>query len=95
VGGGPARKICAALCEPQWSPDGRFMYISFNAKTLVIPIPPGRQLPDLPAGGIGEATLPSMREIRQENMSPGADPSTYVFTEQRSLRNLFRIPLHL
>ncbi|HME09452.1 MAG TPA: protein kinase [Bryobacteraceae bacterium] len=94
VRGGPPRKLCAAMCEAQWSPDGRFMYISFNAKTLVIPIPPGRQLPDLPASGIGQAKLPGTREIPQEYVSPGPDPSTYVFTEERSLRNLFRIPLH-
>ncbi len=94
VGGGPARKICVAWCEPQWSQDGRFLYIPLHGKTLVIPVPPGQQLPDLPSTGIGEAKLPGMREIEQENMSPGPDPSTYVFMEQRSLRNLFRIPLH-
>lgn len=92
--GGPARKICAALCGAQWSPDGRFIYVTFNAKTHVIPIPPGRHLPDLPASGIGQANLQGTREIPQENVSPGPDPSTYVFTEQSSLRNLFRIPLH-
>jgi Tol biopolymer transport system component len=94
VDGGPARKICAALCGAQWSPDGRFIYVRFNAKTLAIPIPRGRQLPDLPASGIGQAKLPGTREIPQEYVSPGPNPSTYVYTQQRSLRNLFRIPLH-
>jgi Tol biopolymer transport system component len=92
VDGGPARKICAALCGAQWSPDGRFMYVTFNAKTHVIPIRPG--LPDLPASGVGHANLQGTRKIEQEYISPGPDPSTYVFTQQRSLRNLFRIPLH-
>jgi hypothetical protein len=66
-------------------------------KTLAIPVPAGKSLPDLPANGIGLATaggeLPGTRVIEHGSLSPGPDPSTYVFTKTDQQRNLFRIPL--
>ena len=94
VDGGPPQKICAAMCGVRWSSDGRLFYVTINQKTLAIPIPAGRQLPEFPAGGIGIAKLPGVRDIERASMSPGPDPSIYAFTDSHLQRNLFRIPLH-
>ena len=94
------------ICWAVWSSDGKYFYVASNrnasptslAKTLVIPVPAGKSLPDFPAAGIdlnvdgGE--LPGMRIIEHSPLSPGPDPSTYVFTRADAQRNLFRIPLH-
>jgi hypothetical protein len=104
--GGAARKICAEICRAVWSSDGKHFYVASNrnasptslAKTLVIPVPAGKSLPNFPAAGIdlnvdgGE--LPGVRIIERSPLSPGPDPSTYVFTRTDAQRNLFRIPLH-
>jgi serine/threonine protein kinase/Tol biopolymer transport system component len=94
VDGGPARKICTGYCEPGWSADGRLFFVPIAGKTIVVPIPHGRQLPDLPSSGIEGAKLPGLREIQREGAFPGPDPSTYVYAETRLGRNLYRIPLH-
>jgi len=105
--GGAARKICVD-CWAAWSADGRFFYVAASptgipstiapTMTLAIPVPAGKSLPDLPATGItlGKARieLPDARVIEHDWLSPGADPSTYVFTRTDQQRNLFRIPLH-
>ena len=63
-----------------------------------MPVPAGKALPDLPVGGITDleraVALPGVRTIEEGLISPGPDPSTYVFTRTDSQRNLFRIPLH-
>ncbi len=94
VDGGPTRKICTGYCEPGWSADGRLFFVPIAGKTIVVPIPHGRQLPDLPASGIEGAKLPGLRQIQREDALPGPDPSTYVYAETRLGRNLYRIPLH-
>jgi Tol biopolymer transport system component len=96
VDGGAPRKICTALCQIHWSPDGRFFYVGIGVlgRTFAIPIPPGQQLPELPSTGIDTAKLPGVQEIARANVFPGPDPSIYVFTETHLQRNLFRIPLH-
>ena len=108
--GGAARPICrGGDCLATWSSDGRFFYVlnyiahsgSTSAltpgKALAIPVPPGKSLPDLPAGGIdlsAQVAIPGVRVIDHDVISPGPDPSTYVFTKTDLQRNLFRIPLH-
>ena len=61
-------------------------------------MPAGKALPDFSAGGITDlkraVALPGARTIEEGLISPGSDPSTYVFTKTDSQRNLFRIPLH-
>jgi serine/threonine protein kinase/Tol biopolymer transport system component len=103
--GGATKKLCAGDCRPFWSHDGRFLYVDrtamasgpFAGKTVAIPIPAGQSLPDLPAGGLdantGEIRLAGARVIERA-ISPGPDPSTYVFEKRDLQRNLFRIPLH-
>ena len=103
IHGGVPRTICrgdADTCTAGWSPDGKFFYVGShtNRRTFVLPVPAGKALPDFPAGGITDLkqalTVPGARTIEEGLISPGSDPSTYVFTRTDSQRNLFRIPLH-
>jgi eukaryotic-like serine/threonine-protein kinase len=103
--GGVPKRICEA-CITGWSQDGRFFYVAGDVKTstssarraFAIPVAAGQALPDLPVGGITDLTwaaaLPGARTIEEGLISPGSDPSTYLFTRTDSQRNLFRIPLH-
>jgi len=109
--GGAPRRICRqGNCLATWSSDGRFFYVlhsAFNTgntgmlapgRTVAIPVPPGKSLPDLPADGLDLAAqpvaVPGSRVIDHDLISPGPDPSIYVFTKTDLQRNLFRIPLH-
>ena len=81
-----------------WSPRSSWALSgSISGKTLAIPIPPGQSLPDLPPTGIGSAAtgaaLPGAQMIPHGAISPGPDPSIYVFAKTDLLRNLYRIPL--
>jgi hypothetical protein len=103
--GGVPRRVCDT-CTAGWSQDGKFFYVAGDVKTstssarraFAIPVPAGQALPDFPAGGITDfaraAALPGARTIEEGLISPGSNPSTYVFTKTDSQRNLFRIPLH-
>jgi serine/threonine protein kinase len=105
IRGGVPRRVCDT-CTAGWSQDGKFFYVSGDLKTsrsatrrtVAIPVPAGKPLPDFPVGGIADLTraaaLPGARMIEEGLISPGPDPSTYVFTKADSQRNLFRIPLH-
>jgi hypothetical protein len=109
--GGAPRRICRqGNCLATWSSDGRFFYVlhsAFNTgntamlaagRTVAIPVPRGKSLPDLPADGLDLAAqrvaAPGSRMIDHDLISPGPDPSIYVFTKTDLQRNLFRIPLH-
>jgi hypothetical protein len=95
--GGAPRRICVDCDAAVWSSDRKFLYLSAKGRTLAIPIPPGKSLPDLPVSGIRLAEaegLPGTRVIEHGAVSPGPDPSTYVFVKTDLQRNLFRIPLH-
>jgi eukaryotic-like serine/threonine-protein kinase len=104
--GGAPRRICAVPpCLAAWSSDGKFFYVLLDrpsatspGKTLAIPVPVGKSLPDLPVSGVDLAAeafkLPGARVIEHGPLSPGPDPSTYLFTKTDLQRNLFGIPLH-
>jgi serine/threonine protein kinase/Tol biopolymer transport system component len=105
IHGGASKTICAPPCLAGWSSDGRFFYVALDrnsetspGETLVIPVPAGKSLPDLPPSGFdraaGRVTLPGARVIEYLSLSTGPDPSTFVFTKTDLQRNLFRIPLH-
>jgi len=109
IRGGAPRTVCrgdADSCTAGWSPDGNFFYVgselgsspTFARKTFAIPVPAGKALPDFSVGGITDlkrtVALPGVRTIEEGLISPGSDPSIYVFTKADSQRNLFRIPLH-
>jgi Tol biopolymer transport system component len=101
VRGGAPRTICAR-CAAEWSPDGKFFYVGSLAasaeQTLAIAVPAGNSLPDLPTSGIDAAAasvnVPGALVIKHGAVSPGLDPSTYLFTKTDLQRNLFRVPLH-
>ena len=60
---GGAPKIICYTCSATWSTDGKFFYVGSDqsasatsaGKTLAIPVPAGKSLPDLPAAGISVA----------------------------------------
>jgi eukaryotic-like serine/threonine-protein kinase len=108
IRGGTPRTVCrgeADVCATGWSQDGKFFYVapktspSLAGRIFAIPVPAGNALPDFSGGGIADlkraVALPGVRTIEEDGLiSPGSDPSTYVFTKTDSQRNLFRIPLH-
>jgi Tol biopolymer transport system component len=97
VNGGTQRKLCSVNCFASWSFDSMIFYVSMNEKTLAIPVPAGKMLPDLPASGLGSnvgvVDVPDMRVIHQGNLLPGPNSSTYVFQKTERQRNLFRVSL--
>jgi hypothetical protein len=103
IRGGAPRTICPHVCTAGWSSDGSFFYVKFDSddsrgKTLVLPVPAGKSLPDLPPsgidGGAGGVALPGARVIDDLSLPTGPDPSRFVFTRTDYQRNLFRVPLH-
>lgn len=110
TGGGPpvnVSTVCAAaggdrgITPPcaSWSPDGKFLYLNDRraGQIYVLPIPPGRSLPVLPAGGIASAeqaaALPGARVIHEPYAFVGRNPSTYAFFRITTQRNIYRIRL--
>jgi Tol biopolymer transport system component/tRNA A-37 threonylcarbamoyl transferase component Bud32 len=105
VRGGPPVRICQGCRKVKWPPDGRYLYLSFAGmgisteygKTVALPIPPGKYVPDLPAVGVASveeaASLPGARVIAHGNISPGRDPSVYAYTKISAQRNLYRVPI--
>jgi hypothetical protein len=103
--GGSPIKILNALCIAQWQPDARFFYLSVFSgmqsagaygKTYVLPVPHGKMVPDIPAGGFpSEAALAALavRVIDSADVSPGPVPDAYAFSRQTVHRNLYRVPL--
>jgi Tol biopolymer transport system component len=98
-----AKTICSGNCLPRWSADGAYLYVTMNptpaecGPTLVLPIPPGADLPVLPAHGLGPYAgdeLPGIAKFRQNRPAPGPDPKTYAYVKSEFVGNLFRIPLH-
>jgi hypothetical protein len=100
ISGGAPQKMCIGVCVAFWSSDGRFFYYRppVSEKMLVVPVPAGKSLPDLPLSSeisaAAKGAWPRATVLEQRLVSPGPDPSTYVFTRTDSQRNLFRIPLH-
>jgi eukaryotic-like serine/threonine-protein kinase len=100
LAGGPWIPLCSGFCEAEWSRDGKVIYFFWNsfmgnARTYVLPIVPGSDLPKLPSSG-----FQSERELRavatqvvEGAVSPGPDRSRYAFSKIASHRNLYRIPL--
>ncbi len=109
VSGGAPVTICSQWCGSGWSADGRFFYVTTQGgsgalgqssigRTLVIPVPPGRPLPDFPKDGVPLDSAwtgpPGTQVIDRANLALATDPSTFVFVKSDVQRNLFRIPLH-
>ena len=105
LGGSPIR-VCD-FCGVAWGPDGKFLYLRFRdigemggGKTIVIALPPGKELPNLPAGGLKSAEdvkgLNIVAKIDLKGITlfaPGPNASIYAYERRTVQRNLFRIPL--
>jgi eukaryotic-like serine/threonine-protein kinase len=98
-GGQPVR-LCNALCDGDWTADGRYFYLGdlpggrFN--TYMLPLRRGRDLPDFPQGGVDDAkalkNYPGLLVIPR-GIDTAIGPSSYSYTVRKTQRNIFRIPL--
>jgi hypothetical protein len=104
VDGGPPLRICASYCVPEWSTDGKFLFVQVEGasrttpgRSLAIPVGPGESLPDLPPGGIPLLAEPSAikgsQSVLRENLVPGKDPEHFAYVNITVHRNLYRISL--
>ena len=106
LGGGSPVRIWGWIMRLQWSPDGRLLFMSLSSvaggvgssgKTYVVPLRPGRVLPEIPAGGFQSeeelAKLPGVRVIDAADVCPGPTPDVYAFSRETTQRNLYRIPI--
>ena len=104
--GGPPKPILDGICFLKWQPDGKFLYLSVasgmntafaSGHTYVIPLAPGRLLPDMPPDGFHSeaeiAAIPGVRLLDVGDVAPGSSPETYAFSRQTVQRNLYRISL--
>jgi hypothetical protein len=71
-----------------------------GGKTIVIALPAGKELPDLPPSGLKPADdLKGLNVVTEIGMTgraifaPGPDPSVYAYSRMTVQRNLYRIPL--
>ena len=68
-----------------------------NARTAVVPIPPGQSLPSIPPAAIADPTewakVPGVKIIEDTYIAPGPNPATYAYIKPSVHANLFRIPL--
>ncbi len=94
--GGPPVQIYGTSLRAKWSPDGRLLFLMMHNATYVLPLPPGRMLPVMPAGGFKSeqeiANLPGGRVIDNPDVAPGPAPDVYAFSRETVQRNLYRIP---
>jgi len=107
VAGGTPIRICK-FCSAGWGPEGKYFYLRFRdigeqggGKTVVLGLAEGKDLPDLPPGGLKSAEdtkgLKVVAEIDMHGRSifaPGPNPSIYAYTRVTVQRNLYRIPLN-
>jgi DNA-binding winged helix-turn-helix (wHTH) protein/Tol biopolymer transport system component len=104
--GGPAIRFCS-FCGYGWAPDRRLLYLRFRdlgemggGKTIVISLPPGRDLPPIPKQGFqsikdtkGLNVVAGIDTVGITVFAPGPNPSVYAYSRTTVQRNLFRIPL--
>ena len=104
--GGPPRSILDGMCFLRWPPNRKFLYLSVadamntglaSGRTYIIPLPPGKLLPNIPRDGFHSereiAAFPGVRVMNVADVAPGISPETYAFSRQTVQRNLYRIPL--
>jgi hypothetical protein len=97
VGGGPPVEIYGTGIGVKWSREGRLLFLMVGGNTYVLPLPPGRSLPDIPIGGFRSeaeiAALPGAQLIDASDVAPGPTPGVYAFSRETVQRNLYRIPV--
>jgi hypothetical protein len=104
-------EVCAG-CQVQWSRKGDFLYVRFESarqtsKLYMLPIAPGKVLPDIfKSGSKSEAQLAALAGKKagvkvlvasgdgfSDGFSPGPDPSIFAVSRLTFQRNLFRVPV--
>ena len=105
--GGEPKVICRCYPPPNiddgpmppqmsWTPDGRFLYLRFDAATYAIPLRPGQLLPEMPPLGFPSraaiAAVPGARLLSEDSIFPGPDPAQYAFMKVTAHRNIYRVP---
>ncbi|HEX4001137.1 MAG TPA: protein kinase [Candidatus Acidoferrales bacterium] len=98
--GGPGTPVpvCVGYCDSRWSRDGRtfavYLVQMSGTSTVMVSLPPGKDLPILPAGGLTEANRNQIKgaKVLRNALFPGPEGVTAFFREEVH-RNLFRIPL--
>jgi hypothetical protein len=107
LGGGTPISICE-FCGAGWGPEGKYFYLRFRdigeqggGKTVVLALPEGKDLPELPPSGLKSAEdargLKVVAEIDMHGRSifaSGPNPSIYAYTRVTVQRNLYRLPLN-
>jgi hypothetical protein len=100
--GGESRALCDR-CSVKWSRDGRSMFLYFGiqefrseAGNYIIPLQPGRQLPNLPKEGIRSAAdLKQLRAVPASKgpftLFPGPTADIYAYSKRSVQRNLYRL----
>lgn len=101
---GSRKILCVDYCRPEWSPDGRYLYIAVEygsrngpGRTLAIPMEPGEVFPELPVEGIpplaDASVVKGARAVPRSVVVPGRDPEHYAWINATVQRNLYRITL--
>jgi Tol biopolymer transport system component len=103
---GPPVRIRRGIARLRWSADSRFLFLSIasaagtlfsDGRTYVIPLEPGRLLPEIPIDGFQSedeiAQLPGVRVIEAADVAPGSTSSVYAYSRETTQRNLYRIPI--
>ena len=103
--GGSPVQVFGSMSILQWSRDGRRLFLSLDTsaysgvggRTYVLPLPPGRALPEIPAGGFPSeeaiARFPGVRVIDSPDVAPGQAPDVTAFSRVTVHRNLYRVPV--
>jgi serine/threonine protein kinase/Tol biopolymer transport system component len=101
AGGNPV-PVTPGFSAARWGLDGKWYYIRWytegftKGKTVALPIPPGRDMPNLPPGGVDSfeqaSKLPGAKSI-DRLISRGPSPAVYAYTSASVHRNLYRVPL--
>ena len=79
--GGPARLVCPGECLAEWSPDGTRFYVQpllqdTRGKTVVLAVPAGQSLPELPSSGIRSAADAAALAEARWSICRGLGPHT-------------------
>jgi serine/threonine protein kinase len=95
--GGTPVLLCAGYCASGWSHSGTFSVALSpmdGIRTVTVSLTPGKDLPDLPAGGISDTNFSSVKnaKVLRGVVYTGPAGVSAVFHEEVH-RNLFRVPL--
>ncbi len=100
LSGGQPVTLCTGGCAAGWTGGGKYLFVQSFAMGdplgVLVPIPPGKQLPSLPPLGI--SSRGDVAKVRGAKLGPvnarfAPDGVRYVYPKSSVHRNLYRIPL--